>query len=417
MPRRVTTESNVGSGTPEPAKPDGVAAGEVSDAVNGYPLGRMSIVIVHPSRVGRELLTAQLTSTDTENPIELQDRVPRVLLAATIDEAEAALRTGESGGGPDAVIVHAEMNGGLELVRRASRQRSGTAWVVCGEVDLAEAMACGATDVLGSRPSKSELEIALVKGIYRARATAARDDRKAQARRRRERRLQRLCDRLSESRGELVRQIRSLCETFTSACDSMASQIEHGSMAAEFNTLLRQELDVESLLRTVLEYVLPRLGPTNAAIFLPSTTGDFTVGAYVNLDGPKDGPEVLMDHLAAVIAPAMEHGQQIVLSRSTSTLEERLNLESDALGAWVGPAAFTTFACIEDGECLAVVALWRSDDRPYDVELMPTLEVVRDLFSKQLARIVKVHHRHTPDSAAKDRNDEFDLGDDLDLAA
>ena len=44
--------------------------------------------------------------------------------------------------------------------------------------------------------------------------------------------------------------------------------------ALEFTGLIKQELDIENLLRTTLEYVLGRSGPTNAAVFLPTTSGD-----------------------------------------------------------------------------------------------------------------------------------------------
>ena len=50
--------------------------------------------------------------------------------------------------------------------------------------------------------------------------------------------------------------------------------MNQGMIVTEFGGLIRQELDIESLLRTTLEFVLGRCGPTNAAVFLPTTSGD-----------------------------------------------------------------------------------------------------------------------------------------------
>ena len=70
------------------------------------------------------------------------------------------------------------------------------------------------------------------------------------------------------------------------------------TLASEFNSLIRQELDLESLLRVSVEFILGKSGPTNAAVFLPAASGDYSLGAYVNYDCPKDSAEVLMDQLA-----------------------------------------------------------------------------------------------------------------------
>src|SRR6185436_11876429 len=98
-----------------------------------------------------------------------------------------------------------------------------------------------------------------------------------------------------------------------------SGQVLELSIASEFNGLIRQELDVESLLRTALEFILAKTGPTNAAVFLPATSGDFSLGAYVNYDCPKDTADVLLDHLAVVIAPRMEHQAEL---KSLATPEE-----------------------------------------------------------------------------------------------
>ena len=76
--------------------------------------------------------------------------------------------------------------------------------------------------------------------------------------------------------------------------------------AGEFARLIQSELDVETLLRHALEFVLARIGPTNAAVFLPGSTGEYALGAYVNLSCPKETAEVMLDHLANIAAPRLE---------------------------------------------------------------------------------------------------------------
>ena len=49
-------------------------------------------------------------------------------------------------------------------------------------------------------------------------------------------------------------------------------------------------LDVEGVLRRTMEWILRKLGPLNAAIYLPAGESQFSLGAYLNLDTQADGP-------------------------------------------------------------------------------------------------------------------------------
>ncbi|MCP4835833.1 MAG: response regulator, partial [Phycisphaera sp.] len=66
------------------------------------------------------------------------------------------------------------------------------------------------------------------------------------------------------------------------------------AMCSEFRTLLRQELDVEDLLRTALEYLLVKTGPTNAAVYLAGGDGRFGLGAYVNFEHARRTVEPML---------------------------------------------------------------------------------------------------------------------------
>ena len=164
------------------------------------------------------------------------------------------------------------------------------------------------------------------------------------------------------------------------------------TVRAEFGVLARLELDVESLLRTTLEYVLHKIGPTNAAVFLPTSGQDFTLGAYVNYDCPKDCVDMLLDHVAASVAPAIESDPSMRLHRGEEALDDLMGEHA----AWLTGCEAVTFAAEHDGEMLAAVALFRDDRDPFDVRTMQRLGVISELLAQQLARIIRVHHRHVP---------------------
>ena len=216
---------------------------------------------------------------------------------------------------------------------------------------------------------------------------------------------------IDRSRQELLTQFGALCSGMSASCRDISDQMKHVAMAAELNAILRQELELESLLRTVLEYVLKKIGSTNAAIFLPSTSGDFSLGAYVNYDCPKDSAETLLDHLADIIAPAMEAAPADEDIRQMRGLGQLRALGSG--GDWLEDSTIAAFACRQDGECLGVVVLFRDRRNPFSPQTIQALRIVRDLFGKQLSRVIKTHHRHLP----KNQWGGFAGGDDIDLAA
>jgi len=171
-----------------------------------------------------------------------------------------------------------------------------------------------------------------------------------------------------------------------------SADVDLVTIRAEFGVLARLELDVESLLRTTLEYVLHKIGPTNAAVFLPTAGEDFTLGAYVNYDCPKDCVDLLLDHVAASVAPAIEADPSMQLHRGDDALDDLMGEHA----AWLTGCEAVTFAAEHDGELLAAVALFRDDRDPFDSRTLRRLEVIGDILAQQLARIIRVHHRHLP---------------------
>jgi hypothetical protein len=162
--------------------------------------------------------------------------------------------------------------------------------------------------------------------------------------------------------------------------------------ANEFTSLIRHELDIEQLLRSTLEFVLARSGPTNAAVFLPTTSGDYSLGAYVNYDCPKETVDILLDHIANTVAPRFEPSEKLVHLTTDESL--RRFIGEDA--AWLGDSGVVGFACRHGGEVLAIVMLFRDRASPFGPLLLDQLRMIGEVFAAQLARVIQIHHRHLP---------------------
>lgn len=182
--------------------------------------------------------------------------------------------------------------------------------------------------------------------------------------------------------------------------------------AGEFARLIQSELDVETLLRHALEFILARVGPTNAAVFLPGSTGEYALGAYVNLSCPKDTAEVMLDHLANTAAPKLESAVGVVDLSDAKTMEKVLGEGAE----WLQGQRVLAFACRQENECLAVFVLFREDSRPFAADSSQALSMVRDEFGRQLARVIRIHHRHLPRDKWGAPGDGWDSAED-DLAA
>ena len=127
---------------------------------------------------------------------------------------------------------------------------------------------------------------------------------------RRVQRLRTICKKLNMARDEVAQQVDILCSDLVSAYQELAQQVHQLTHTSEFTGLIHQELDLESLLRRTLEYLLQKAGPTNAAIFLPATTDDdeYSLGGYVNYECSSESAEILF--AASSRCLGAQNGQQ-----------------------------------------------------------------------------------------------------------
>ena len=338
------------------------------------------VLLLASARVARERLTAQLVESgarvvQSESP----DDLPELLSAHRFEIVLVSTDLGPQGHAIASLLGESHASGCLSA--------GPAAVVICDQPSPEQAIAAmraGVSDMIPARLPTPELVQRLACVGVRVR------ERRGEARR--VRRLKRLCRRLNSARREVVGQIESLCDDLAGAYEKMSDQMTRVAISSEFNSLVRQELDVEGLLRTVLEYALARVGPTNAAVFLPSSTGEHTLGAYVNYDVPKDAAEVLLDHLTSVIPFRFESVPGPRCLADARDLDEALGQDAH----WLEGRTLVVMPCRREGETLAVVAFFRDAATPYTPSQLESCDIIADLFGKQIARVIQVHHRHLP---------------------
>ncbi|MBX3364175.1 MAG: response regulator [Phycisphaeraceae bacterium] len=360
MARRRTPNHDVNDGAAPAERPSEAAA---------------QVLIVTPSRLGRSRLVGALRG----HPLV-------VTHASNLASAREAMRERLY----DLVIAQVELpdGSGMLLAQDISDAGAGTAVMLLKQNptldDAVAAMRSGAVDLISPKVCGPDLVERVASALRRTSIGRRQQDRIT--------RLRKVCRQLNTARAEVSRQVGSLCNDLVSAYNELSEQMDKVSVASEFTSLIRQELEIEDLLRTTLEYLLVKAGPTNAAVFLPDTTGEYSLGAYVNYDCSRDSAEALFDHLAGVIAPRFEHAKSVVHMEDNAELADRLGPDA----RWLEGNGAVVFSCHAEGDCLAVVLLFRNDRTPFAANFLNVMSVLADAFGRQLARVIHVHHRHLP---------------------
>jgi len=332
----------------------------------------------------------------------IEQRQHRCTPVETHDDAQAAIAHDRF----DLVLLNPDLpdSKGLALVQFI-HQTSPTTGVILFSNNppvelLISALREGAIDLLQTPITKDEFSQRLDTALIKSRVDRQRNEHTT--------RLQRICRELNNARHDMAAQLDTLCRDMVTTYRDLTNQIEEEVLATEFRTILKQELDIEELLRTMLEYMLTKVGPTNAAVFLPDHDHHYELGAYVNYDCPRDSLGTLLDHLCQVICPQMEDTEQIISFSDAAEFAQCFNLDLDFLA----DSHVAAFSCLHEESCLAVVVLFRSQAHPFEDELAPLIDLMRNIFAEQLATVIQVHHRSRP-SWPKEAEEHDEQGDEF----
>ncbi len=325
-----------------------------------------------------------------------------VTVCATLAEARQIIDQGPI---DVAIINDAVCDGsGLDLARELSTGRSITQTIVLTDAPSVDqtisALRAGVGDLIDQSMGLEQCLADLSQRVLAAAQRQKLDKKRAQ----RVKRLRNICRQLNDARHEVADQVESLCEDLVTAYQDLAGQVNQAQQErSPFGGMIKDELDFESLLRMTLEHLVEEAGPTNAAIFLPATMDEYSLGGYVNYDCGVDGAEMLLQHLADVAAPKLAECEGVVTLSDNQTLRHWFEEDAD----WLLDRHLAAITCSADDEVLAVVVLFRDATNPFDDGLAEKLDGLAPLLGKALAKVIRIHHRATPDEC---HEDGFDTG-------
>jgi DNA-binding response OmpR family regulator len=355
---------------------------------------------------GKVLLVSTNDAAITQIRTALKKLGHACTLVHTIEDARSAIAPSPI----DLVLISrsvgegAKASNGVAFLDELRQLAPGTkAVVLLGKRtfdDSVLAMRAGAIDVFVLPMDDVDLAGRVEAALLRSRTNQLHEDRIA--------RLTRICRRLNTAREEIGDQVELLCKELVSAYEDTSEQLQDVAMTTEFRTLLRQELDLEELLRSALEYLLVKTGPTNAAVFLPDDGEEWSLGAYVNCDCPRESISSLLDQLGEAVCPQMADETDLVRFDDTAEFAEWVGADVDVLAQ----SQVIAFACMHEARCMAIIVLFRNRTQPFADGLAGTLDLLRPIFAAQLNQIIRIHHRLTGAWPKQAVDEECDFHDD-----
>ena len=290
----------------------------------------------------------------------------------------------------DLVIVDDSFPGSIrELLLAAVRERSPGASAVwlSASASVAEtlaAMRIGFADILSLPLRGEEFEHRIDSVLRRADPMRRTAERAAH--------WEQVSRRLDRARRDADRAAADARSDLDDAREETRRRVEEAVVSSEFRTLLRQELDVENMLRTAMEYLLTRTGPTNAAVFLDNGEGRWNLAAYVNYRIPRTSIATALDKIAEQVCPSVAEQEGILCFSDVGEFVESIGPEGEPLA----DQEVVAFGCRRENECLAVAVLFRDRREPFPDSCAGLFDLLRAILAEQMSSIVRIHHRARP---------------------
>lgn len=314
---------------------------------------------------------------------------PHIRQATSLDAAHAEMLRKPA----DILLVNLQIgdNAGPDLIRNLKRRHPRTDIIALSRSSQSaaclDAFRAGAADLLIAPWQPQDLQRAFTDAALRLAET----DRTAQ----RQQRLRTACRRLNKARHEISQQVDLLCNDLVRAYQDMAQQLNQTQTAVDCAQALSGEVDVEGILRRTMEWVLKKLGPVNAAIYLPSGEEHFALGAYLNLDTQADAP--LIETLGRTIVQHAREGNAGAAPLAINddpTLEDLFGHDAHGLlgRQWLA------IGCHTRRECLAVLLVFRTKtetDLP-NIAAQGLLEAAAPILAERIEQALGLYRRMHP---------------------
>lgn len=206
--------------------------------------------------------------------------------------------------------------------------------------------------------------------------------------------LENACRRLTAERRTLEAKLGGAFANLAGAEESARDREGVASMQAECRTLLAQESEVEAVVELTTQYVIARVGVTNAAVFLLDQ-GQYRLAGYVRDDLARKSAGGLIEHLAGVWCERISAHEECVRFGPSDPPPGRF---AELAGLLPGRAVFA-FACpkMNERQGNAVVILFRDGQRPFSPEFERVARAVAPAFASNLARVQRVLTRAQPE--------------------
>ncbi len=205
--------------------------------------------------------------------------------------------------------------------------------------------------------------------------------------------LESACRRLSEERSQLQRKLGGASANLAGAEDIARDREGLAAMQAECRTLLSQEAEPELIVEIAANYLVSRLGPTNAAL-LVAEGESFRLAAYVRDDLTRRAAGKVLDQLSSSWATRIAAASSPIVLQEGSAPREGC----EGLAAVLPGRSILAFSCngAQSTRSRGVVVLFRDSQRPYGDGDIRVARAVGAALGYALDRTDRILNRATP---------------------
>lgn len=205
--------------------------------------------------------------------------------------------------------------------------------------------------------------------------------------------LEAACRKLTQDRVQLEQRLGGAAANLAGSEEVARDREVVASMQAEFRMILSQEVEVESIIELTANYMIAKVGPTNAAIFTLEEER-YRLAGYVRDDLSRKGAGGLIEHIGSSWCHAIAKEQHAV-SFDPMTIAP----DGYAKLAGVIPGrCVLAFACPTEklDAAPAVIVLFRDGQRPFGPDALQMARAVGAVLSGGIERVRRVLSRAQP---------------------